>query len=123
MHIMYTYFLYTTKSKYEFSYLPPFCTFPRKFCKYDTLLRMFLLMLFTTCLYKESICCHSTARFRILTLSSAHLCSNLIILICILRYMSLILDIFYARKVRNYIMLHFIPKIYGSLFRQLICYA
>lgn len=79
------------KKKREFPYLPPFCTLPRKFRKNDGLFGMFFLVLLTTCLYKESVCRHSTTRFCISSFSAVHFCSNLIILICILLYVSLIL--------------------------------
>lgn len=67
------------------SYLPPFCTLSGELSEDDRLFRMLLFMLLATCLYEESICCHSTTRLRIRTpLSSSHLHGYLIILICIL---------------------------------------
>lgn len=63
---------------------------------------MFLLVLLTTCLYKESICGHSSARLGILSFSTTHFCSNLIILICILLYVSVIL---WINKENYYILM------------------
>lgn len=54
------------------TYLPPFCTFARKFRKYNLLLRVLLLMLLAAGLYEEGVRCHAPPRLIVLYLTARY---------------------------------------------------